>query len=38
MIGTVDLVIAGDGSAARAAAGGAPQRGQRVLVARLFLT
>ena len=32
MIGTVDLVIAGDGSAARAAAVGALERGQRVLV------
>ena len=32
MIGTVDLVIAGDGSAARAAAVSALQRGQRVLV------
>ena len=32
MIGTVDLVIAGDGSAARAAVVSALQRGQRVLV------
>jgi len=32
MIGTVDLVIAGDGSAVRAAAVSALQRGQRVLV------
>ena len=32
MIGSVDLVIAGDGSAARAAAVSALQRGQRVLV------
>ena len=32
MIGTVDLVIAGDGGAARAAAVSALQRGQRVLV------
>ena len=32
MIGTVDLVIAGDGSAACAAAVGALERGQRVLV------
>jgi thioredoxin reductase len=32
MIGTVDLVVAGDGRAARAAAIGALQRGQRVLV------
>jgi thioredoxin reductase len=32
MIGTVDLVIAGDGSAARAAAVSALERGQRVLV------
>lgn len=32
MIATVDLVIAGDGSAARAAAISALQRGQRVLV------
>jgi thioredoxin reductase len=32
MIGTVDLVIAGDGSASRAAAAAALQRGQRVLV------
>jgi hypothetical protein len=32
MIGTVDLVIAGDGSAARAAAVNALQRGRRVLV------
>ena len=32
MIGTVDLVIAGDGSAAEAAAVSALRRGQRVLV------
>jgi len=32
VIGTVDLVIAGDGGAARAAAVSALQRGQRVLV------
>jgi thioredoxin reductase len=32
MIGTVDLVIAGDGNAARAAALSALRRGQRVLV------
>ena len=32
MIATVDLVIAGDGSAVRAAAVSALQRGQRVLV------
>ena len=32
MIGTVDLVIAGDGSAARAAAVNALQRGQLVLL------
>jgi hypothetical protein len=32
MIGTVDLVIAGDASAARAAAVSALERGQRVLV------
>ena len=32
MIGTVDLVVAGDGSVARAAAVGALERGQRVLV------
>ena len=32
MIATVDLVIAGDGSAVRAAAARALQRGQRVLV------
>ena len=32
MIGTVDLVIAGDGSGARAAAVSALTRGQRVLV------
>jgi len=32
MIGTVDVVIAGDGAVARAAAVGALERGQRVLV------
>jgi len=32
MMGTVDLVIAGDGSGARAAAARALERGQRVLV------
>ena len=32
MIGTVDVVIAGDGSVARAAAVGALERGERVLV------
>jgi hypothetical protein len=32
MIGTVDLVVAGDGSAERAAAVGALERGERVLV------